>query len=176
MVPTASTQRLTLLMHTCKIRTEDFLDVATSARLSVVVPTCFHVPVRAIGYYCYGHFCYESGLTGNSKIDGPAQHPSQYATRLLCGSTMHTCITMYVGHRRSARSYCVRAHAPGLEQTDDYHRRPCKLCVNWMPEYSDCRSPYSDMHMGPITGLALPLMLGSTAILICITSADYVKA
>jgi len=64
MVPTASTQRLTLLMHTCKIRTEDFLDVATSARLSVVVPTCFHVPVRAIGYYCYGHFCYESGLTG----------------------------------------------------------------------------------------------------------------
>ena len=67
MVPTASTQRLTLLMHTCKIRTEDFLDVATSARLSVVVPTCFHVPVRAIGYYCYGHFCYESGLTGNSK-------------------------------------------------------------------------------------------------------------
>ena len=58
MVPTASTQRLTLLMHTCKIRTEDFLDVATSARLSVVVPTCFHVPVRAIGYYCY-HFCYE---------------------------------------------------------------------------------------------------------------------
>ena len=102
--------------------------------------------------------------------------PSQYATRLLCGSTMHTCITMYVGRRRSARSYCVRAHAPGLEQTDDYHRRPCKLCVNWMPEYSDCRSPYSDMHMGPITGLALPLMLGSTAILICITSADYVKA
>ena len=63
MVPTASTQRLTLPC-TCKIRTEDFLDVATSARLSVVVPTCFHVPVRAIGYYCYGHFCYEAGLTG----------------------------------------------------------------------------------------------------------------
>ena len=57
----------------------------------------------------------------------------------------------------SARSCCVRAHAPGLEQTDDYHRRPCKLCVNWMPEYSDCRSPYSDMHMGPITGLAVIL-------------------
>ena len=41
MVPTASTQRLTLLMHTCKIRTEDFLDVATSARLSSVVPDEF---------------------------------------------------------------------------------------------------------------------------------------
>ena len=52
-----------LLMH-LQIRTEDFLDVATSARLSVVVPTCFHVPVRAIGYYCYDHFCYEAGLTG----------------------------------------------------------------------------------------------------------------
>ena len=72
----------------------------------------------------------------------------------VAGSILHTCITMYVGRRRSARSYCVRAHAPGLEQTDDYHRRPCKLCVNWMPEYSDYRSPYSDMHMGPITGLA----------------------
>ena len=117
MVPTASTQRLTLLMHTCKIRTEDFLDVATSARLSVVVPTCFHVPVRAIGYYCYGHFCYESGLTGNSK-----------------------------------------------------DRRACTA-----PE-SVCYQTTMWLYLGPITGLALPLMLGSTAILICITSADYVKA
>ena len=138
-------------------------------------PTCFHVPVRAIGYYCYDHFCYESGLTG-ATLGSRAlvSMLPDYCVALLC-TTMHTCITMYVGRRRSARSYCVRAHAPGLEQTDDDHRRPCKLCVNWMPEYSDCRSPYSDMHMGPITGLALPLMLGSTAILICITSADYIK-
>ena len=120
---------------TCKIRTEDFLDVATSARLSVVVPTCFHVPVRAIGYYCYGHFCYESGLTGATI--GSYARVSMLPDYYVAGSILHTCITMYVGRRRSARSYCVRAHAPGLEQTDDYHRCRCKLCVNWMPEYSD---------------------------------------
>ena len=140
----------------------------------VVVPTYFHVPVRAIGYYCYGHFCYESGLTGATI--GSYARVSMLPDYYVAGSTLHTCITMYVGRRRSARSYCVRAHAPGLEQTDDYHRRRCKLCVNWMPEYSDCRSPYSDMHMGPITGLALPLMWRNTALLCCITSADYGKS
>ena len=130
----------------------------TRARVSVVVPTWTHVPVRAIGYYCYGHFCYESGLTGATIGSYARVSMIQTTMCYVVGSILHTCITMYVGRRRSARSYCVRAHAAGLEQTDDDHRRPCKLCVNWMPEYYDYRSPYSDMHMGPITGLALPLM------------------
>ena len=91
-------------------------------------------------------------MRSNTKI----QINSANSDLILQAHYVITCITVYVGRRRSARSYCVRAHAPGLEQTDDYHRRPCKLCVNWMPEYSDCRSPYSDMHMGPITGLAVP--------------------
>ena len=86
-----------------------------------MVPTYFHVPVRAIGYYCYGHFCYESGLTGATI--GSYARVSMLPDYYVAGSTLHTCITMYVGRRRSARSYCVRAHAPGLEQTDDYHRR-----------------------------------------------------
>ena len=77
MVPTASTQRLTLVMHTCKIRTEDFLDVATSARLSVVVLDLF--PRTGTSYWLL--LLWSLLLRGwIDWCDAWSARPSQYAT------------------------------------------------------------------------------------------------
>ena len=83
MVPTASTQRLTLLMHTCKIRTEDFLDVATSALVPVAV---LDVETRTGTSYWLLLLCSLLLRVWIDWCDAWIARPSQYATsyQLLC--------------------------------------------------------------------------------------------